>query len=173
MITDADFSRLRVFRDLVFGKTGRMGMLTGGGRISFLTKRGMWRLFNEANGAVRILTEAATLTEEDNGKTILLHATTGFTTTLPPIAAGMKLRFVVSVQPTSGNNVILSQTADVITGPIADLAGTGDAANAADQINLVASQAAVGDWVDVECLDGIRWFVRGAAAVAAGITATG
>lgn len=177
MISDSDFSRLRVFRELVFGKVSRIGMQKNGGRIEFLSKRNMWRLFNQARGAYLLLTAAYTLTEEDNGKTVIFGSATGFTVTLPAVTGGgWHFPFVVGTAPTSGNHVVANaagSSGDNIHGTIVDLAGTGDAVSASDQVNFVANQAAVGDWATFNCLDASRWFVSGMAAVAAGATASG
>lgn len=67
-----------------------------------------------------------------DGKTLLMNVLTGTTVTLPPATgSGCKLRFVTTVAPTSGSNVIKVQnTTDVMIGSVnIDIAAGGALSN--------------------------------------------
>lgn len=119
------------------------------------------------------VTAANTITAEESGKTFFLNSATGFASTLPAPAAGLKYSFIVKTAPTSGNHTIVTNaSANVIQGfslVMADAAGV--AAVNEDSINLVANQAVVGDRVDVES-DGTNWYVVAKVSVAAACTFT-
>ena len=175
MIEQSTYKKLRIGARLILGKFAGLSLQLNDGSFLTMSRLNMFRLFNEIMGRTLILSAAYTLTPADNGKTVFFTSATGFTVTLPPLPyQGYKFKFVIGgPAPTSGNHVVLSATLDDIYGPISDMAGTGDVASAADQVNFVASQAAVGDWVAFDGSLGLAWVVDGGASVAAGITATG
>ena len=126
------------------------------------------------------LAAAKTLTKEDNGKTFGLNLAGGFTATLPAhstISPGYKVRFRVETAPTTAY-IVAAATADVdtIVGGVNTCTAQTTAADfetaGADQVNFVASQAVVGDWIEIES-NGTNWFVEGNCSVPAGITLTG
>lgn len=129
------------------------------------------------SGSMETLAAAKTLTGEDNGKTFLLNLAGGFTVTLPPHASGLRFKFIVKTAPTTAY-IIATATADVdtITGGFSSAeltdAAVMDYDAAGDQINFVANQAAVGDWVEV-ISDGSNWYTSGHANLQAGLTITG
>lgn len=120
---------------------------------------------------VRSTTSAYDLEGEYSG-TIHFNSATGHAITLPAPQRGMVFLFTVRAQPTSGNHTIVTDAgnnridcrgiwhndgATVVTGL------------AQDTINFVASTAAVGDWVRLEC-DGFRWNATGYSTANGGIT---
>lgn len=116
---------------------------------------------------------ANVLTASESGKVIFLNSATGFATTLPAPAAGLKFTFIVTVAPTSGNHTIVtSGGADIIDGNSfisPDAIGT-PAVNE-DSINFVATSAAIGDNCTLWS-DGTKWYVNAFARLTAGVTFT-
>jgi hypothetical protein len=133
------------------------------------------RLDTRIEGAGETFTKSAasTLTAEDSGKTIFLNSATGFATTLPAPAAGLRFRFVVTTAPTSGNHTIVtSGSANIIDGnSFISPDAVGVPAVNEDSINFIANQAAIGDNCDVVS-DGTKWYVNAFARLAAGVTFT-
>lgn len=127
------------------------------------------------------LTAAKTLTSEDNGKIFGLNLAGGFTVTLPSIAeakSGWKAKFRVETAPTTAYIVTENTSADtnVLTGgfssaQVTDLASAAAYSAAFTQVNMVASQAVVGDWFTITC-NGTRFYVEGHTNVQAGVTLT-
>ena len=128
-------------------------------------------LVSQGTGSVEALVAATTLTSADNGKVLFLNHATGFATTLPAPAAGLRFKFVVTTQPTTGNDTIVTNGGDNVIEGMADVNSTLVLAANEDSINIVASTAIVGDWVEVVS-DGTSWFVNGASGAAGGITFT-
>ncbi len=115
---------------------------------------------------------AQTLTAADNGKTLFLDSAAGATITLPALAVGMKLKFMVSTAFATTNWVIDSAEGDNISGTLI-VNGATVAAAAEDQINFVASAESVGDWIELTAdYDNSQWLVVGVAGAAGGLTAT-
>jgi len=118
-----------------------------------------------------VLAEAETLVAADHGKTLFLNAAGGFTVTLPAVAAGLKFRFVVKTAPTTA--YIITASSAIIHGSAAcaedGSAAASSASTAKTNINLVANQGEIGDFVDVEC-DGTLWYFQAVISVAAGLT---
>lgn len=124
---------------------------------------------NSAN--VEVVVAANVITAAESGKTFFLNHATGFASTLPAPAAGLRFKFVVTTIPTSGNDTVVTNAgADVIEG-MADVNSTLVLAANEDSINIVASTALVGDWVEVVS-DGTSWFVTGQSGAAGGVTFT-
>lgn len=125
---------------------------------------------------VEVVTATNVILAEETGTTFYLSALAGFESTLPTVAAGLRFRFVVKTAPTSNGYTITGAPADVISGTISSggVAAGANSVDAAltDNVIFVANQAAVGDWVEFES-DGALWYVRGATALLAGITANG
>ena len=174
MIEQSSYKKLRVFGRLILGKAGNLQAQKANGRFATQTKASRFTAIN--NGVGEILLAASTLTAEDSGKTLLLGHATGFTTTLPVLAdsIGFKCKFIVSVAPTSGNDVLLAADTDLISGILddAEAATVAESVILADQINIVASSALVGTWVTLENPAGTAWYVNGFSTLAASITAT-
>lgn len=131
-------------------------------------------------GSYESLAAAKSIEVDDNGKTFGLNLAAGFTTILPKISevfAGWKVRFRVETAPTGAYIITEDTTVDtnVLTGGFssAELTNVANAAYSAafTQVNLVANQAAIGDYVDIEC-NGSRFFVSGHTNLQAGVTAT-
>jgi hypothetical protein len=141
------------------------------------TKDALNQVVDELNDPSRFVltkTAASELTAEDSGSTIYLNSATGFATTLPAPAPGLKFKFIVKTAPTSGNHTIVTKgSANIIQGNsfVSATAGTGVPAVNEDSINLIANQAAVGDNVDLWS-DGTNWYVNAFAALGAGVTFT-
>ena len=169
MIEQSSFKKLRVFTKLILGKTAALEVQKANGDFASSSRAGNFNIAN--SGTVLVLAAAKTLTREDSGKLITLDLAGGFTVTLPALEAGLRFRFSVATAPTTAY-IIDSSEGDNISGMILNRAGVaGVAADAEDKINFVASQAIVGDSIEMVC-DGTIWYVTGWADVAAGITAT-
>ena len=125
---------------------------------------------NSAN--VEVVTTANVITAAESGTTYFLNHATGFASTLPAPAAGLRYKFVVTTQPTSGNDTIVTDSGDNVIEGMADVDSTLVLAANEDTINLVASTCIVGDWVEVVS-DGTSWFVSGASGATGGITFAG
>lgn len=122
---------------------------------------------------VVVLTAASRLTEDAHGKTFILNSATEFLTVLPPLRAGLSLRFVVGAAPSGANYTIEpANGADIIHGTsLSSDGGVNDstAGTGVDLVSFVSAAAVVGDSVDFVC-DGARWFARGNAAVGTAVT---
>lgn len=187
MIEHSKFKRLHAFKvwlmgAVTLGPLATLTMMFASGAKVTIGRLGLYRFFNELTGAtINVNGGDYTLTEEDNGKTVIFSDTTGRTVTLPSAniftpMVGYRVRFLVLAANTSGNHVIVNASGsggDNISGRIVDMAGSGDVVSDADQINIVANQSAVGDLIILESITGFSWHVTGFAAAAAGITATG
>lgn len=126
-------------------------------------------------GSVETVTAAKTLVPNDSGKIFFLDAAAGATVTLPPIAAGMRFKFVVASAFATSNWVVASSEGDNINGIIASMGSTvaGVPASGEDQINFVASAEAIGDYIDIVAdAANSQWIVTGMCATDGGITAT-
>ncbi len=124
---------------------------------------------------VEVLSAAATLTGEDNGKTFILDAAAGATITLPALDYNLRFKFVVGAAFATTNWIIDSAEGDNINGIISDMGATvaGVPAAGEDQINFIASAETVGDWVElVSDYANSQWLVSGACSANGGITAT-
>lgn len=112
---------------------------------------------------------------KDFGKTILLNTLTGSVATLPAaVGSGGKIRFVVSLAPTSNNHIIkVSNTTDVIAG-VCVLAPTtiaqavtvnsAEAAGGTDDtitMNGTTSGGIVGSWLELEDTAAGLWTLKG------------
>lgn len=112
-----------------------------------------------------------------NGKVFILDSATGFTVTLPKVSnKGFRARFIVGTQPTSGNHVITENASfdtNVLRGGINELeVDTGDdgpSTTGATQVNLIASVAVVGDFVEF-ISDGANWYFHGQTVADGGAT---
>jgi len=126
------------------------------------------------SASLETITAAKTLVgKDDNGKTFMLNAATGFTVTLPAHAAGLRFKFVVGAVFATDNFIVLANSADLDTmeGSVI-VAGAVVTVNAADQINFVATAENIGDFAEF-LSDGTTWHVFGNALSSGGITATG
>lgn len=121
-------------------------------------------------------TLAVTVAAHD-GKTILLDTAAGSTCTLPAATgSGARIRFAVSVKPTSNQHRITVTGNDAFYGSIniLDLDAAAQAAYAAgsdaDQLNLngTTTGGQIGDFVTVEDVAADKWQVFGQAVCPAG-----
>lgn len=124
---------------------------------------------NSAN--VEVVTTTNVITAAESGKTFFLNSATGFDSSLPAAAAGLRFKFVVTTIPTSGNCTVTSDNDDNIIEGMADVNSTLVLAANEDSINFVASTCLIGDWVEV-ISNGTSWFVTGQSGAAGGITFT-
>lgn len=109
----------------------------------------------------------------DHGKTFFLSLAAGFTVTLPTLLAGFKSRFIIKTAPTTAY-IITSGAANIHGSAACAEDGSAAASSAATgktNINLVANQGEIGDFVDLEC-DGTLWYFKAVISVAAGLTVT-
>jgi len=125
----------------------------------------------DSSANVETVVTTNVITADESGKTFFLGHATGFTSTLPAPAAGLRFKFIVNVAPTTGNNVIATNAAAAIIYGTADVNGALVTSVAQKQINVVANTALVGDLVEVMS-DGTSWFVRAAGNAAGSITFT-
>jgi len=122
-----------------------------------------------------VVTTTNVIAAAESGTTYFLNSATGFVSTLPAPAAGLKFKFICGATvPSSGNHtVVTTSSANIIAGTLlygpTDDAGTVDAD--ADTLSFVASAAVPGDFVEV-ISDGTNWFVTGVGSVAEGVTIT-
>lgn len=125
----------------------------------------------QSGEATEDVTTTNVITAAENGKTFFLNATTGFVSTLPAPAAGLRFKFIVKLVPTSGNcTVVTAASANVIQGNLM-VASTVVPAIGEDSINFVASTTDIGDYCEV-ISDGTSWFLQGFATTTAGMTVT-
>ena len=120
-----------------------------------------------------IVTGANVLTAAESGKTLVHNHATGFVTTLPAVAAGLRFTFIVGATPnTSGNSTIIPNAADdnTIFGEYI-VAGLTVPAITEGSINLIASTCSIGDIIHLFC-DGTYWYVSGMADVSGSVTFT-
>lgn len=119
-------------------------------------------------GAGFVGTAAATLTEADNGKTILFSNATGYTVTLPAARAGLKFRVMVLTTVSSGVARLACATGDFFRGTL--LQGTDTTylpaartANGTTHLawegNGTSTSGIAGDWFDIEAVDDTIWQV--------------
>ena len=105
----------------------------------------------------------ATLDSSDSGRIFFLNLAGGFTVTLPPVQAGLGLKFIVATAPTT--DYILDAGSAIIHGAvttpdvIAVAAGDSTSGTATATIHLVASKARVGDTCELVS-DGTSWFAN-------------
>ncbi len=127
----------------------------------------------DSSANTEIVTGANVITAAESGTTYILNAATGFASTLPVVAAGLRFTFIVgATAPSSGNHTIVPNAAndDTIYGEYL-VAGATVPASAEGSINVIASTALPGDKIDVFC-DGTNWYVSGAAAASGAVTFT-
>lgn len=127
----------------------------------------------DVSGSFEVVTTTNVITAAENGKTYFLNSATGFVTTLPAVAVG--LRFTVylgATQPTSGNHTVVPNAANdnTIFGDY-NVAGATVPASAEGSVNFVASTTLPGDKVEFVC-DGTNWYISGSAAATGGVTFT-
>lgn len=126
---------------------------------------------------VEVVTTTNVITAAESGKTFFLNSATGFVSTLPAPAAGLRYSFIVgATPPTSGDHTVTTNgSSNVVFGAgfTSTIDDTVDGAIGAtnDTISFVASTAVSGDRMDV-ISDGTNWYAFGGASVAAAITFT-
>ena len=143
------------------------------GIVYSVTADGAATVANAQGGAAASLTATKTVLPEESGTTFFLNLAGGFTTTLPAPALGLKYKFIVATAPTTAYVITTNGGADIMIGGINELeVDTGDDGpydNNADTLNLVASVAVVGDWVEFVS-DGTSWFFTGQTNADGGVT---
>jgi hypothetical protein len=121
------------------------------------------------------LVTTTTLTAAQSGMTFGLALAGGFTVTLPALEAGLKFTFIVEIDPTTAY-IVASTEGDNISmvGAAADgnAVVINSAGFSADQVNLVASTAKIGDRVMVESCS-LGWFATAIVTAGAGVTISG
>lgn len=124
-----------------------------------------------ALGAVEARSAASTLSQYDNGKTILLNSTTAFATTLPSPFMGGWFKFIVTGIPGAGAHTIVAGSA-IIKGSVssADLANASAAASTTGGTTIsLTTTAYVGDWIEVVS-NGVNWLLSGSVKAQGGLT---
>lgn len=124
-----------------------------------------------ALGAVEARSAASTLSQYDNGKTILLNSTTAFATTLPSPFMGGRFKFIVTGIPGASAHTIVAGSA-IIKGSVssADLANVSAAASTTGGTTIsLTTTAYVGDWIEVVS-NGVNWLLSGSVKAQGGLT---
>jgi hypothetical protein len=126
---------------------------------------------NSVNAVTLVATKA--VSADESGTTFFLNHATEFTSTLPAPANGLRYKFICAVIPSGANFIVATNAAAAVIQGLVTTAADGGVGVGVDekQINFVADQAAVGDWIEL-ISDGTNWYASGACAVAAGITFT-
>ena len=124
-----------------------------------------------ALGAVEARSAASTLSQYDNGNTILLNSTTAFATTLPSPFMGGRFKFIVTGIPGASAHTIGAGSA-IIKGSVssADLANASAAASTTGGTTIsLTTTAYVGDWIEVVS-NGVNWLLSGSVKAQGGLT---
>jgi hypothetical protein len=126
---------------------------------------------NSTNAVV--ITAVKAVSADESGTTFFINNATGFASTLPAPALGLRYTFINKTANTSGNHtVVTTSSANVIAGGLNDMGGAaGSVLGDGDTISFVANQSVAGDTVRV-ISDGTSWFLTGSTRVAAGVTVT-
>lgn len=125
----------------------------------------------DSSANCEVVTGANVITAAESGKTFFLNAATGFASTLPTPALGLRFKFVIKATPTSGNHTVVTAGGVNIIDGMADVNSTLVLASDEDSINFIANTAISGDWVEV-ISDGDAYYVSGQSGAAGGITFT-
>jgi hypothetical protein len=122
-------------------------------------------------GAIQEVTDAITLTKDDNGKTFVLASATAGDITLPAVTnIGFQIKVIVGFNLTDDASLV-SAEGDNMEGALM-VASTVVTVDAADKLNFIDTADNIGDWVSV-ISDGTYWYADGRALTTAAITATG
>ena len=130
----------------------------------------------DASARTETVTAANVLAAGETEAVFFLNSAGGFTTTLPPVAtsAGYRYRLIAKTAPTTAY-ILLTNGAEgaIIIGNVG-CSEINDAtddpfSNGATQVNMVANQFKVGDWLEV-ISDGAKWYLSGHTQVTAGVT---
>lgn len=126
-----------------------------------------------AAGATLSITEAL-----HDGTTVVLDTAAGSVCTLPAPVIGMRVRFLVTVAPTSNfHQVKVAAATDFLAGSVGilDNDGTTVSGYAADgaaddniQLNGTTKGGLVGDWIEIEGITATQWAIRGSLVCPAG-----
>lgn len=123
-----------------------------------------------------VVTAANVITAAETGTTFFLDNATGFASTLPAAALGLRFTFIIktAVTTTAGHTIVCPAAAtlfkgvvltnDVNSGTDADFGTSGEAT-----VTFVINKTVAGDRVDVVC-DGTNWFVQSSCSVFDAIT---
>ena len=120
-----------------------------------------------------VITTTKAVSAAESGSIFFIDNATGFVSTLPAPAIGLRYTFINKTANTSGNHTIVTtSSANIIKGNQNSVAGdAGDSGTADDTISFVANQSVAGDKVELYS-DGTSWFAYAISRVAAGITFT-
>ena len=120
---------------------------------------------------VQTVTEAATLTIADSGKTFILDGVAGAQIDLPAVAgaAGFYAKFIVGDAIATTNWTIVAATNVIYGSALVDDSHV--AAVTENTISFVVATATLGDFAELEC-DGTNWYVNGSAVASGAITFT-
>jgi hypothetical protein len=119
------------------------------------------------------ITETKAVGVAESGMTFFINNATGFVSTLPAPAAGLRYTFINILANTSGNHTIVTtSSANIIKGQgVSSQATAFDTGTADDTINFVANSSVAGDRVDL-ISDGTNWYAYAQATLTASITFT-
>jgi len=121
---------------------------------------------NQGSGSVQSITEAYTVTNEDNGVALILDGGTGVAITLPAPKRGLRLKFIVGAAFTT--DYVITATGAIMEGCILEAGAVQDVAGATT-LTLEDGTENVGDYIDM-ISDGTNWYVTGNFLTALSIT---
>lgn len=182
---DRKYNKVRVDKKLTMGKGATIVATSATGVESVLdmtelaTLNGVTATAAELNMAADesansvIITAVKAVSAAESGTTFFINNATGFATTLPAPALGLRYTFINMTANTSGNHTIVTtSSANIIAGGLNDMGGAaGSVLGDGDTISFVANASLAGDRVDL-ISNGTTWFLSGATRVATGVTVT-
>jgi hypothetical protein len=123
-----------------------------------------------------VVTTTNVITASESGKTFFINNATGFVSTLPAVALGLRFSFILkaAVTTTAGHTIVCPAAAALFKGQVVtnDFSGVTDSdfGTAGEAtVTFVINKAVAGDRVDVVC-DGTNWFVTAFCSVFDAIT---
>jgi hypothetical protein len=128
-----------------------------------------------AAASAEVVTALNVITASESGKTFFLNHATGFVSTLPAVALGLRFTFIlkIAVTTTGGHTIVCPAAAALFKGHVLtsqDAGGSADSGLTGEAtVTFVINKAVEGDRVDVIC-DGVNWFVRASSKVFDAIT---
>ena len=120
---------------------------------------------------IELVTTTNVIGAAESGKTFFLNSTTGFVSTLPVPAAGLRFKFISMLTNTSGNHTIVCNGgASVFQGNVM-VASTVVTSASGTSVNFLVNASDIGDNVEV-ISDGTSWFLSGSATTTSGMSVT-
>ena len=125
----------------------------------------------DSSANTEVVTAANVITAAESGSTYILNNTTGFVSTLPAPAIGLRFKFINKAVNISGNHTVVANAgASIFQGNVM-VASTVVTSVAGTSVNFLVNASDIGDWVEV-ISDGTSWFLSGSATTTAGMSVT-